>query len=132
MYLKNFTLPFKIDDLYEGFAESEGLLSFDKLSLKIEFSTKDSFIGLIKSDLKLVYIPLNKIAKIKYKKGFFSDKMFIVTNSLDVAQKLPGSEGNEVELGIKKKNREDAQMFSSRINLLIAENRLDEIEHETF
>jgi hypothetical protein len=132
MYLKNFTLPFKIDDIYEGFAESEGLLSFDKDSLKIEFSTKDSFIGIIKSDLKLVHIPLNKIANIKYDKGFFGDKLIIVTNSLDVAQKLPGSEGNEIELNIKKKNRDDANMFASKLNLLIAENRLDEIEHESF
>jgi hypothetical protein len=131
MYLKHFNLPFKIDDLYEGFAESEGILSFDKDSLKIEFSTKDSLFGIIKSDLKKVNIPLNSISTIRYKKGFFGDKLYIVTNSLAIAQQLPGSEANEVELGIKKKNRQDAQVFASKINLLIAENRLDELENET-
>ncbi len=132
MYLKNFTLPFKIDDIYEGLAESTGLLSFEADSLKLEFSTKDSFIGIIQSDVKKVYIPLDKIASIRHKKGFFSDKIYIITNSLDIVKRLPGSEGNEVELVIKKKNREDAQVFASKINLLIAENRLDELEHETF
>lgn len=132
MFLKNFTLPFKIDDIYEGLAESEGLLCFEADSLKLEFSTKDSIFGVIKSKVKNVYIPLDKIKIIEHKKGFFNDKVFIFCNSMKIVERIPGSEGNEVKMMIKKKYRQDAQVFASKINLLIAENRLNDLEHETF
>ena len=131
MYLKNFTLSFKIE-VFEGLAETDGLLSFDADSLKLEFQTKDSIFGVIKSNIKKVFIPLDKIRNIEFKKGFFKDKLFIYTNSLDVVKKLPGGEGNEIKLILKKKNRIDTRNFSSKVNLLISENRLNELEHETF
>lgn len=132
MYLKNFTLAFKIDDVYEGLAETEGLMCLEADSLKLEFSTKDSIFGVIKSKVKNIYIDLHDIMNIEHKKGFFSDKLYIFSNSLKTIEKIPGSEGNEVKLIIKKKYRQDARQFASKINLLIAENRLDELENEPF
>jgi len=44
-------LPFTIPDLYADFAEAQGIARLDDDILILEYQTKDSIVGMIKSDI---------------------------------------------------------------------------------
>ena len=128
--IKQIAIPFKIEDVYEGLAESIGILSTDGKYLNFEFQTKDSFIGLIKSQVKLVKLNITDIKTIRFKKGWFSSKIFLSTKSLLHTKDFPGGSREEFKFKIENKNNEDAMQFVSHINLIIAEFRLSTVENE--
>jgi len=50
--MKQTSLPFRIKGVFEGLAESNGLLILSGNELKIQIQTKDQLVGLIKTNVK--------------------------------------------------------------------------------
>ncbi len=128
--LSQIAIPFKIEEVFQGLAETTGILRYAEDFILVEFQTKDSIFGVIQSDVKCIKIPLESLLLIELKKKMFSTRIIIKTNSLHTLKKLKGYNKPELILDIKKEYRDEAQQFISHINLLKAENLLKNVEGE--
>ena len=127
--IEDIIIPFEVD-VYEGFAECHGLLYLKENYLVMEFQTKDSIFGVIKSKVKKLFISAEDIIKVDFEKKLFRTKLTIHTKSLNIAQKFPGTKKGEISLKLKKKHREDCTEMISRLNLMISESKLSSLDRD--
>lgn len=106
--MDTFSIPIKLSDSFEGFAESKGLLLLKNGKVIIQFQTKDAILGMVKSDLKTVEIPLENLIEISYKKSIFGNKLILLVDNLSFVEQLPSSDSNEIVLSIARKDIETA------------------------
>ena len=69
------TLPFQIPSLYSDLAYADGLLSIEGETLALEIQTKDSIIGLLKSNVKEIHIPIADLADVTFKSKWFTHNL---------------------------------------------------------
>ncbi|MEQ9309167.1 MAG: hypothetical protein RLN90_06900 [Balneolaceae bacterium] len=122
------SLPFVIDELNGGFMILEGILRVEKGKLHIEFQKKDNLLGAYKSDLRAIEIELTELSMMEFKKGFFFNKLLLHSKRAAAFKDLPGDELTTRKLKIKRKHREIAANISSNVNLLLSEQRLNELK----
>lgn len=120
-------IPFELD-VYEGLAECQGILYLKENSLVMEFQTKDSLFGVIKSKIKKINLSVRDIINVDYKKSIFKTRLSFFTKSLIVAEKFPGAQKGEISIKLQKKDREKCECLVSKLNLMIAEAKLEDIE----
>lgn len=124
------SIPFTLPDLYASLAEGNGLLRVEEDSLVLEYQVKDSVIGILKSSLKELRIPLREISSIRFVKKLIKSRLFIKTHRMNTLAKFPGSEQGELKLYINRKNRKAAEELVSELELRIAEARLNLLDDE--
>jgi hypothetical protein len=122
------SVPFRITEVYHGFAECHGILHLSEKGLVLEFETRDSILELIKSNLKRVFIDYNALKKMEFKKTIFSTKILLKAYSMQTFSQIPDSKDATIELKIEKNNREDALELFSKASLFLAEAKLKSIE----
>lgn len=115
------SLAIKLSDSYEGFAETTGLLKLKNDSIQIQFQTKDAILGMLKSGLQEINIPLNHVEEIGYKKSIFGNKLFITVDDLRIIEGLPNSDNNKVTLGVSREDFEKAVDLVRAIRLDMSE-----------
>lgn len=103
------TLPFKLPDMFGGFAEGRGLAKVTPAELTLEFVLKDSLLNVLKSGVKEIRIPQPEIDTVRFKSGWFGGKVHIRLKSMKWLADLPGSDSNEVILHIAKADRDRAE-----------------------
>jgi len=108
------SIPFSIS-VYESLGEAEGLIRFDEESLKLEFEVKDSIVGILKSDLKEIRIPLSDLESIELRKSWFSTSLVIQASSLRTTRQIPGSDQGRMTLSIARRHRADAAKMLSHV-----------------
>jgi hypothetical protein len=111
------TVPFTIQNVFQGFAETEGILSVDDTDLKLEFVTADSLLGLLKSDVHEVRLPLNGIEEIAFRKGLFGCSLVIRVAEMRRASDVPNFKRGEILLSIAKKHRSAAAELVASVQL---------------
>lgn len=117
------TIPFEMENPL-WFAETEGILSADDTHLKLEFRTSDAVVGLIKSDVREVKLPLDTIEEITYRKEWWSDCAIVIrVNEMRAASAIPAFKQGQVELSVDKKHCEAAAQFVSAVQLAVAAKR---------
>ena len=126
------SLPFKIKNVFEGLAEAHGIVSLEKEALKIEFQTKDSIFGVIKSEVKDVVLPFNEITDINMRKKLFKYTLHIRMSELLTSAKIPNQDSGEIKLFIDKDHVAEATAFISRVKLGIAEQKVKTLSDERF
>jgi hypothetical protein len=114
------TLPFTIDNVFQGLAETDGILSFDGTDLKLEFQTADTVVGLLKSDVENVKLPIAAIEEIAFRKGWFTCSLVIRVSDMRAALAVPNFKEGEVKLKIAKKHSQAAAEFVSSVQLGVA------------
>ena len=119
-----FSVPFTIDDVYGGWAEAEGILSFDGSNFEMQFQTSDSLVGVLKSDIKKVTFPMEDVGDIQFKKKFFSRSITIRFNDMEAAAALPNAKSGEIVLAVKRKHTMMALDLIAQAQLDLAESRL--------
>ena len=121
--VKPLSVPFKIQNVFQGFAETEGFLSIDNADLKLEFQTSDNVLGLLKSGVREVRVPLDKIEEISFRKSWKPWKrwggcsMIIQVAELREAAKVPNFKHGEIALSIATRDSQAASDFVSAIQL---------------
>jgi hypothetical protein len=120
------SVPFKIKNVFEGFAESQGILRLDGESLSIEFQTKDKIVGVIKSKIKNIKVPVSNIEEVDFKKSVFGNTMTIRLSKLSEAENIPQKDLGEIKVSIDKKYIEVALDFVLQLKLEVADHRLKE------
>ncbi len=124
------SIPFSIPDVMEGFAETEGLARLEKEALILEFQTKDSIIGLIKSAVKEVRISFSEIESIKFEKKIFKTQLIVNARSMSTFSNVPGNKQGVVTLRFRKKNKDEAEHFASSLDLQLSEYKLKQLDQE--
>lgn len=121
-------IPFSLTKVYEGFAETEGLAHFDGETLYLEFRTKDSFVGLLKSDVKQVPLRIGDLEFVSLKHRMFHSRLTLRAQSLGAVEPFPNRRGSEVMLRFKRSYRAEVEEIASAMVLAISEARLACIE----
>ncbi len=110
-------LPFKIKDVFEGFAEAQGILTYNGETIDIEFQAKDSIIGAIKSKIRKISIPQSEIEEIDFKENIFGCSLIIRVARMKSVEDIPKREAGEIKLSIAKKNIDLVLHLLSQIDL---------------
>jgi hypothetical protein len=140
MLLPDTVLNFRLKDIYFGFAICEGILFLTKDSVIIEYYTKDSVVGLLKSDLQTIKIDFSEIINAEVKSSIFSRKLIIWLKSLGKIIDTPFAntknnaftESNTLEIPFKfgKETLFKARSIAAYINEQISNSTLENIENE--
>ena len=127
MFMNPYSIPF---DIPGDFTNSSGILSLVDQELRIEFQTKDGFVGLVKSDVKKVVIPLTEIMDIRFKKSWFGGgKILLQVGSMDLLKDIPDHESGIVRLHVKKQSKESAMNLVAEVTYVAAENSLKSMKN---
>lgn len=131
MDFQEISVPFFIDNIYEGFAKANGILSFRKNCLLLHFQVQDTIIGLINGDEKKVSLSFDEVDDIEYKQGgLFSHYRIVINTCVFLKSKgLPSKDTSSLTLFIDKKQAEKAFSLASAFNIAKAEARLHAAEN---
>jgi hypothetical protein len=124
-----YIIPFTCQIGELGLSEAHGLMKFSsKTGLSLEFQVKDAFIGLIKSEVREVFLGWDDIADIQVKKKWFSAIITIRVNKMSLFEKLPGSISGEFTAKIKKEDVETARNMQSSTLLILSEKKIEQLD----
>lgn len=122
IFMNPYSIPF---DIPGDFTNSSGILSLVDQELRIEFQTKDGFVGLVKSDVKKVVIPLTDIMDIRFKKSWFGGgKILLQVGSMELLKDVPNHESGIIRLHVKKQSKESAMNLVAEVTYVAAENSI--------
>ena len=114
---KTISLPFSNDQIHGGLSTLHGLAHLRDTYLEIEFRVHR--LGVAKTALKTVKIPLEKLAVCQMNLGVFSHSMELQSTSLDVFDELPGTYQGRLKLDFEKTLKPQAIEFHSAIQNVI-------------
>jgi len=123
-------IPFHIANSYQGLAETEGMVWFEKDSLCMEFETKDSVLGLVRSGVKEKRLALTDIDSVEYQQKVFKTRLIVRAKTMVLVDGIPGNRLGEIELRFKKKFRNEASNLASILALRLSEKRLEALDEE--
>ena len=118
------SLPYTIPNVYEGLAAAHGVAKSTEAGLMLEFQVKDGFVGLVKSRVNEVPIPLDELVSIELKEGWFRQRLLIRARSLTTLASVPGHESGHIVLRIARKDLRVAREMVSVLRLTLAEREL--------
>jgi hypothetical protein len=118
------SVPFSIPQAYGGFAECHGVVRCDAEGLRLEFESKDGFLGVLKTPIRDLRIPLTDLQRIEFKPGWFSATLELQSRSLRTWEGVPGAEGSSLALDIARRDREAAAELASVVSLRVCERDL--------
>ncbi len=128
MFFDTISVPFKIVELFNGFAEGRGILRVDENALTLELQVTDALFGLLKSRVINVQLAFDQVSGIIMTKGWFRKKLILRTHSMALLTSIPGHSGNELVLVIRRRDREAARFLISRLELRKTEVQLQKLE----
>ncbi len=116
------SIPF-VTDAVGGFAVTEGVLRLDAQGLTLEFLTKDSVVGLIRSDVRQVRLDLDDIEQVEHLVHPFGARLRIRARSLQAIADVPGQDGPEVVLKHKARHGAAVRSLSHELNRRLGERQ---------
>jgi hypothetical protein len=121
------SVPFKIRYLLGNLARVEGVARLEPDALVLEFSTVDGLVGVLRSRVKEVRIPLNDIESVAFKRGWFSGKVRVVTRRVSALEAITGAQGPEIDLKCRRRHRVAADELASALRLQVTDQHLVEL-----
>ncbi len=109
-------VPFAIDS-HMGFSETQGMLSCDGENLLIEFRVVDALVGMLKTSMATVKVPLGDVRSITYQKRFLGLTACIMLSSRNqrALASLPESRMGTIRLAVKRADRDIAATFCQAV-----------------
>ncbi len=98
-----------------GLLESDGLLSFADNTLRIEYQTSDSVLGLFKTSVKEVEVSVEDIRQARIERKMFGSELVLQGSSLRIFRNLPGNTGSELRFKINRQSQLAAQNLVENI-----------------
>jgi hypothetical protein len=118
------SVPFKNTDNGTGLMEHIGQITSHRDRLVIEFEKKDAILGLYQTAIETVEVPLGMVLSLELKKGWFNTKLTLSARQIKAIEELPGRNGRDWTVTIRKKDREAAADLVSVTNMQLSELRL--------
>jgi hypothetical protein len=122
------SVPFRIRHVLEGLAEANGVLSLREDFVRVEFQTKDSIFGAIKTEVSTVNIPVSDIEELHFKKGIFGNALTIRLSSIGESVEIPNQEAGVIRVSIDKNHIEAALNFVSAVKLEVVDQKIKAFE----
>lgn len=117
------SLPFSIS-MYAGLAKADGLLRLEGNTLVFEFQVQDRALGLLKSELKELRIPIFEIEHLALANGWLRKPRLIVqTETMRVSRQIPGAEHGTFELTLDHAHKLAAKHLISTVETAKARAR---------
>ena len=116
-------IDFTIPDLYGSMAEAKGLAHIEDTVLSIEFETRDTIFGALKSKAKEIHVPFKDITSVQIDRGLWQTKIRIHGRKLHSFSEVPGSAGGEAVLVISRQSRLNAERFTRELAKRVAKDR---------
>jgi len=116
-------LPFKISEVYAGFAETHGLLRLEGDALVFEFQTRDSIVGLVKSAIREQTIPLADLGSAAYQRKLFGAHVLLTLRRLRAPEPRAGvvpDASGRLRLRFKREHAADAKRLAEHVQRSIA------------
>jgi len=115
------TVPFSLSNVFGGLAEGDGLLINEGSHLCVEYQVKDGIVGVLKSDIRRLRIPIEELVSVTLTKGWFGTKwlgvkIVIQAARMDAFEDFPNASHGRVELGISRKDHDAAEEFVFRLH----------------
>jgi len=113
------TVPVMLGELYKGLAKGHGLIHDEGNCLCLEYQVQDKVVGLIKSGIKKVRIPLADLASVALERKWFGMSTFLVIQGarMEALKDVPGMEQGRLVLGVARKDREAAAKFVAELHV---------------
>ena len=122
------SIPVKFPEIYEGFAEAEGVLRISSDALTVEYQVKDNLIGIMKSDVQTAAIPFDRIDEVDFKSNFIRTSLNIRVDSMQVVEDVPGAKQGKVSLKIPRRYRKEAAVIAHEASIRSSQSKLDRLE----
>ncbi|GJM13406.1 MAG: hypothetical protein DHS20C12_18090 [Pseudohongiella sp.] len=114
-YMDEENMTFSVWDS-SGLLESDGMLSFSDGALNVEYQTSDSVLGLLKTSLKEIEIPVENIRQARIEQKMFGTELVLQGSSLRAFKHLPGCVGGIFRVKINRQSQLAAQNLVDEIN----------------
>ncbi len=121
------SVPFTAE-IYEGLAETQGVVRFEDNVLIIEFETKDSIVGFVKSGMQELTVPVSELEEAVFKKNIFRAKILFRASRMKTFSALPNNKQGEVGLKVPKKYAKAAQDLVDSLNIAVMEAKIDRLD----
>lgn len=118
-------VPFQMEGTHAGFGRCDGVAKLEDDHLVFEVQSKVA--GIMKTELKVVRVPLSDVSKIEYDGGFFSSNLQVVFKSMSYTQDFPRSEGSSVTLELKRRDRKAAQELEKDVKMGMISTSIDDM-----
>ena len=120
-------LPFYVSQvLYKVY----GLMRLESDQLIIEYQTVENVLGLVRGPMRKAAIPLREIAEVSLSKGNFGSRQICLRLLyLHSLRKFPGVYDGFCQLRIRRAHALLAEEFVSRLELLLSEEVLRQLEN---
>jgi hypothetical protein len=120
-------LPFSIPGTYQGFAAVAGLATLDGDALVLEFEVKDAVLGLLRSGVEVVRLPVDDLASVSLDQSWLHADLVVRARSMRSVHELPGSRQGQVSLRIARRDRATAEEFTATLLRRIADKRRERL-----
>ena len=120
---------YEASDAEVNVKEVKGVVSVVDREILFEYKVYDVY-GSALSNLSKFSIDVDQIKSIQFKKSFpfTGGKLILEANQWAFFEPLPGSEQGKITLKIKRRDRDAAIRFSTKLNLYQSQKRLDDME----
>lgn len=110
---------------YGGLGKLQGILRIEGSEVVLEFQHKDSMFGLSLSSPKRIALPLARIDRIEFIRGFFGlrPSISIRTDDFDFTSRASAKAPGTLRLRVRFAERRDGAAFVEHVNGLAAEIR---------
>lgn len=124
------SIPIKFPEIYEGFAEAEGVLRISSDALTLEYQVKDNLIGIMKSGVLTAAIPFERIDEVDFRSNFIRTRLNIRVDSMQVVEDVPGAKQGKVSLKIPRRYRKEAAVIAHEASIRSSQSKLDRLESD--
>ncbi|MBW4654590.1 MAG: hypothetical protein KME20_16355 [Kaiparowitsia implicata GSE-PSE-MK54-09C] len=122
----NIAFAFAFDG--DHWLEASGIAHIHNDGIVLEYQTSDPIIGVVKSGVKTIRLPIEDIARVRVVNGWFSTKFIIQMRSLQSLQALGHYAQGQVKLRLERADRDLAQQAASQIRLQLSAYQLNQLE----
>jgi len=126
MFLESLhSLPFVITEIYGGLASVQGLVSLEHDHLILEFQVKDALVGVLKSQVREIRVPLAELEAITLEKKWLSLGLVLKAYRIRTLLDIPSGEAGRVLLKLTKRDEMIAAQLVKHIQIKLSEHRFD-------
>lgn len=122
------SIPIKFPQIYEGFADAEGVLRISSDALVLEYQVKDNLIGVVKSGVRTTVIPFERIDEVDFRSRFIWTSLNIRVDSMQIVADVPGAKQGNVKLKIPRRYRKEAAVMAHEASIRSSQSKLDRLE----